>query len=108
MSTTVQGDNFDSNTPPQEEQPNPQETNIPSQGVRGTSITDEEEVHSSIEGGNKDVNDDLDDQSESEEVKAELDPSYDPNYPPLVKWTRDHPKTKSLVNRLQEFSRDLK
>ncbi|KAI3510703.1 hypothetical protein L1887_17836 [Cichorium endivia] len=35
-------------------------------------------------------------QSETEEIFAELNPEYDPNYPPMLKWTKDHPRSRII------------
>ena len=31
-----------------------------------------------------------------EEVVSEILPEVDPDYPPMIKWTRDHPKTQII------------
>ncbi|KAI3700157.1 hypothetical protein L2E82_44776 [Cichorium intybus] len=35
-------------------------------------------------------------QSETKEVFAEINPKYDPNYPPMLKWTKDHPRSQII------------
>ncbi|XP_052623813.1 flocculation protein FLO11-like [Lactuca sativa] len=59
--------------------------------------SDPDTSYTSLVEGEKENKNDEDDQSElEEEVNVELDPAYDPNYPPLVKWTKDHPKTQII------------
>ncbi|KAI3791236.1 hypothetical protein L2E82_04934 [Cichorium intybus] len=53
-----------------------------------------------FQGENEVENNDLDTQSEvqseAEEIIPEINPKYDPNYPPMIKWTRDHPKSQII------------
>ena len=54
------------------------------------------EIVSSFEEQNNNTNE-KDYQSEfEEEINVELDPAYDPDYPPLIKWTRNHPKSQVI------------
>lgn len=63
-----------------------------------------ETVHSETPNGDANVygdsplNEDNGDYSKIEEDNFEVIPEYDPSYPPMVKWTKDHPKTQIIGN----------
>ncbi|KAI3767848.1 hypothetical protein L2E82_18277 [Cichorium intybus] len=85
-SSTIQGESM---TPESESTTLPVEQDHPD---------DRNDAH--FQGENDLENNDLDTQSEvhseAEEIISEINPEYDPNYPPMIKWTRDHPKSQII------------
>lgn len=80
-------------------------TELPFQGENPSKTTTHEDISEGeiiepdmgfsfpFEGENENANDEGDLSELEEEVNVEVDPAYEPNYPPLIKCTKDHPKT---------------
>ena len=96
--TTFEGES--SSTPKRPDFPfqgeNPSPTKNHASPIEGENSESNVEIVSSFEGENNNTNEEYTQSEFEEEINVELNPAYDPNYPPLLKWTRDHPKTQVI------------